>query len=141
MTHFYLIFFLVILEVEDIIVRHGEGWYLSLDFGELLGNTLIGYFFHILRSILFQAIAVYIIKNLFFCHLTHEVIGSTYTAVIHYGVVVILIENIITAILFGIFEGVALLHRISLVINLGKLENLLIIALLLQIVKFLRIIC
>ena len=119
MTHFYLIFFLVILEVEDIIVRHGESRYLSLDFGELLGNTLIGYFFHILRSILFQAIAVYIIKNLFFCHLTHEVIGSTYTAVIHYGVVVILIENIITAILFGIFEGVALLQCIALVIHLG----------------------
>ena len=141
MTHFYLIFFLVILEVEDIIVRHGEGWYLSLDFGELLGNTLIGYFFHILRSILFQAIAVYIIKNLFFCHLTHEVIGSTYTAVIHYGVVVILIENIITAILFGIFEGVTLLQCITLVIHLGLLKNLLVIALLLQIVKFLRIIC
>ena len=31
-THFYLIFLLIILEVEDIIVRHGEGWYLSLDF-------------------------------------------------------------------------------------------------------------
>ena len=54
---------------------------------------------------------------------------------------VILIENIITAILFGIFEGVALLHRISLVINLGKLENLLIMSLSLQIIKFLRIVC
>ena len=131
MTHFYLIFFLIILEVEDIIVRHGESWYLSLDFGELLGNTLIGYFFHILRGILFQAIAVYIVKNLFFCHLTHEVIGSTYTAVIHYGVVVILIEDIITAILFGIGEGKTLLHRIALVIHLGLLKNLLVIALLL----------
>ena len=141
MTHFYLIFLLIILKVEDIIVRHGESRYLSLDFGELLGNTLIGYFFHILRSILFQAIAVYIIKNLFFFHLTHEVIGSTYTAVIHYGVVVILIENIITTILFGILEGVTLLHRIALVIHLGLLKNLLVIALLLQIVKFLRIIC
>ena len=52
MPHFYLIFLLIILEVEDIIVRHGEGWYLSLDLGELLGNTLIGYLFHILRGIL-----------------------------------------------------------------------------------------
>ena len=54
---------------------------------------------------------------------------------------VILIENIITAILFGIFEGVTLFHRIALVIHLGLLKNLLVIALLLQIVKFLRIIC
>ena len=141
MTHFYLIFFLVILEVEDIIVRHGEGWYLSLDFGELLGNTLIGYFFHILRSILFQAIAVYVIKNFLFSHLAHEVIGSTNTTIIHYSIMVILIENIITAILFGIFEGVTLLQCITLVIHLGLLKNLLVIALLLQIVKFLRIIC
>ena len=140
-SHFYLVFLLIILDVEDIIVRHSESWYLSLNLRELLGNTLIGYFFHILRGILFQAIAVYVIKNFLFSHLAHEFIGSSITIIINHCIMIILIEDIIIAILFGIFESLTLLQCITLVIHLGLLKNLLVIALLLQIVKFLRIIC